>query len=228
MEKTFWGCDINPVATLIAKVKTRDYRDDALVQHFEAIQDEFTHTELSPVHRDSVNDRIRYWFDDRHIDDLLRLHHAICQRVPATSRYRSFFLCGFSNILKPTSRWLTKSIKAQLDPHKRSRDVMESFLDQFTLMRHACAQNRFPAGAPKVHIRRRNFLAPAPPPCHADLLVTSPPYVTSYDYADIHQLSALWLGYASDYRTLRKNMIGNQYGVPAPSPHRRPAPRPSC
>ena len=25
--KHFWGCDINPVATLIAKVKTRCYRD---------------------------------------------------------------------------------------------------------------------------------------------------------------------------------------------------------
>ena len=46
--------------------------------------------------------------------------------------------------------------------------------------------------------------------------MTSPPYVTSYDYADIHQLSALWLGYASDYRTLRKEHAGNQYGVPAP------------
>ena len=215
--KTFWGCDINPVATLIAKVKTRDYRDDVLVRYFEAIQDEFARTQLSPQHRERLNDRIRYWFDDRRIDDLLRLHHAICQKVPPTSPYRSFFLCGFSNILKPTSRWLTKSIKAQLDPHKRPRGVMASFVDQFTLMRHACAQNRFPAHAPRVHIRRRNFLAPAPPRCRADLIVTSPPYVTSYDYADIHQLSALWLGYAPDYRTLRKNMLGNQYGVPAPS-----------
>ncbi|MDE2955437.1 MAG: hypothetical protein OXU68_00285 [Bacteroidota bacterium] len=43
--------------------------------------------------------------------------------------------------------------------------------------------------------------------------MTSPPYVTSYNYADIHQLSALWLGFASDYRDLRKNMIGNEYQV---------------
>ena len=26
-----------------------------------------------------------------------------------------------------------------------------------------------------------------------DLIVTSPPYVTSYEYADLHQLSSLWL-----------------------------------
>ncbi|MDE0555921.1 MAG: hypothetical protein OXI24_17010, partial [Candidatus Poribacteria bacterium] len=48
------------------------------------------------------------------------------------------------------------------------------------------------------------------------LIVTSPPYVTSYNYADIHQLSILWLGYASDHRALRKNMLGNQYGVELP------------
>ena len=214
--KNFWGCDINPVATLIARVKTRDYRDDVLVHYFEAIEEGFHQTRPSPKDREGINERIRYWFDDRRIDDLLRLRRAIRQQVPATSFYRSFFLCGFSNILKPTSRWLTKSIKAQLDPDKSPRDVLEAFTDQFALMRRACEQARRPGHRPRIHIRRRNFLAPAAPSCRADLIVTSPPYVTSYDYADIHQLSALWLGYASDYRTLRKDMLGNQYGVPAP------------
>ena len=214
--KNFWGCDINPVATLIARVKTRDYRDDVLARYFKAIQEGFDQTSPSPEDRARVNDRMRYWFDDRRIDDLLRLRRAILEQVPATSLYRSFFLCGFSNILKPTSRWLTKSIKAQLDPDKSPREVLEAFADQFALMRRACEQARCTARRPRIHIRRRNFLAPAAPSCRADLIVTSPPYVTSYDYADIHQLSALWLGYASDYRTLRKDMLGNQYGVPAP------------
>ena len=44
-----------------------------------------------------------------------------------------------------------------------------------------------------------------------DLIVTSPPYVTSYEYADLHQLSSLWLGYADDYRDLRKGSIGSVY-----------------
>ena len=30
------------------------------------------------------------------------------------------------------------------------------------------------------------------------LIVTSPPYVTSYEYADLHQLTALWLEYTKD------------------------------
>ena len=127
-----------------------------------------------------------------------------------------FFLCGFSNILKSTSRWLTKSIKAQLDPNKSTRGVMDAFEDQISLMRKANAVNCFPTPTPNVRIRNQNFLEWEEPDCRADLIVTSPPYVTSYDYADIHQLSTLWLRYESDYRDLRKNMIGNQYGIKPP------------
>lgn len=41
------------------------------------------------------------------------------------------------------------------------------------------------------------------------------PYVTSYEYADLHQLSSLWLGYADDYRTLRRGSIGSVYNSDA-------------
>ena len=46
-------------------------------------------------------------------------------------------------------------------------------------------------------------------PRKLDMIVTSPPYVTSYEYADLHQLSSLWLGFASDYRDLRQGSIGS-------------------
>ena len=157
-------------------------------------------------------------FEDRNIDDLIRLDQAIRCQTRAYSPHRKFFLCGFSNILKPTSRWLTKSIKAQLDPNKSPRGVMEAFEDQFALMQKANRENCFPVPDTRVRIRKQNFLASAEPACHADLIVTSPPYVTSYDYAAIHQLSTLWLRYASDYRDLRKNMLGNQIGVESPDP----------
>ena len=59
-------------------------------------------------------------------------------------------------------------------------------------------------------INCKNFLTIDNLPC-VDLIVTSPPYVTSYEYADLHQLSSLWLGYANDYRELRKGSIGSVY-----------------
>ena len=214
--KHFWGCDINPVATLIAKVKTRDYRDEVLVRYFDAICDEFQGTDPPQEHPARTSDRIQYWFGEDNVNDLIRLDQAIRKCTPTNSPYRTFFLCGFSNILKPTSRWLTKSIKAQRDPAKSPRSVMEAFEDQFGLMQTACKQSRFPASAPAVQIRTRSFLTPGEPARHADLLVTSPPYVTSYDYASIHQLSTLWLEGAADYRPLGRRMMGNENGVKAP------------
>ena len=216
--KNFWGCDINPVAVLIAQVKTHHYQDAVLARHFDAIKGEFRRVEPTQEEHVRISDRMRYWFEERNIEDLVRLDQAIRQQTPAGSAYRKFFLCGFSNILKPTSRWLTKSIKAQLDPHKSPSRVMEAFEEQFVLMRNANQQNCFPTPSPRVRIRTQNFLASTEPDWRADLIVTSPPYVTSYDYASIHQLSTLWLRYASDYRVLRKNMLGNQYGVEPPKP----------
>jgi methylase of polypeptide subunit release factors len=49
------------------------------------------------------------------------------------------------------------------------------------------------------------------PDRNINLIITSPPYVTSYEYADLHQLSALWLGFADDYKTLRNGSIGSLY-----------------
>lgn len=222
--KDFWGCDINPIATLIAQVKTRSYDDAGLKRKFEAINHQLRAPQSNPDDRGELPERLRYWFDDNTITDLLGLRQAIDLCAPPKSRYRSFFRCAFSNILKPTSRWLTKSIKPQIDPDKSPRGVKEAFADQVALMRKANSErvraNSSIPPAPddttaKAHvdIRTRNFLAPRLPRCRPDLIVTSPPYVTSYNYADIHQLSALWLTYASDYRDLRQNMLGNEYRV---------------
>jgi DNA modification methylase len=51
-------------------------------------------------------------------------------------------------------------------------------------------------------------------PCEnetATLIVTSPPYVTSYEYADLHQLPSLWFGYLEELAKFRKKFIGSAY-----------------
>jgi DNA modification methylase len=44
-----------------------------------------------------------------------------------------------------------------------------------------------------------------------DLVVTSSPYVTSYEYADLHQLSTIWLEFSDDLKQYRKEFIGTSY-----------------
>jgi tRNA G10 N-methylase Trm11 len=44
-----------------------------------------------------------------------------------------------------------------------------------------------------------------------DLIISSPPYVTSYEYADIHQLTGYWYNYIKDMNKFRKKFIGTFY-----------------
>jgi methylase of polypeptide subunit release factors len=212
----FWGCDINPVATLIARVKSSNYQTARLKRYKSEII-KASISSASPVNPKTHPKRIRYWFDNKQIVNLQHLKQSIME-IPE-GKYRDFFLCAFSNILKPLSRWLTKSIKPQVDPVKVCPSAGYAFEKQCNRMIEAVEQAPTlrqlltGRGPNKSTIVTGNFLDFAFKKPVADLLVTSPPYVTSYEYADLHQLSTLWLGYVDDYRDLRHGAIGSLYHV---------------
>lgn len=206
----FWGCDLNPVAVLIAKVKSSDYCAKQVDHYYAKILGEFDNHNGSYVLPAYINPRIVYWFNSEQIRELSLLKKCIFDSIPHNSKYLFYFLCAFSNILKPTSKWLTKSIKPQLDPTKTPAQVRAAFISQCLSMRTAlveennilCKSKTTIKCKDALTIRKSNF---------ADLIISSPPYVTSYEYADLHQLSSLWLDYAEDYRDLRKNSIGSSH-----------------
>lgn len=207
--KQFWGWDINPVATLIAEVKSHVYDDKRLLNYYEQIQEAYKIAVPDRNNPICSNERIQYWFDPQHIDDLWRLYSSITA-VVRVEKYKRFFLCAFSNILKPCSRWLTKSIKPQVDPNKNPKDVLAAFDGQVKMM---CKANQSNVGKRygKANIKTANMLGYRINHPFVDLVVTSPPYVTSYEYADLHQLSTLWLGYTDDFKSFRQGTIGSLY-----------------
>ena len=207
--KHFWGCDINPVATLIAETKSNVYQDEQLQVFFDRIIAAYNTCNVDKTNRIYSNERIQYWFDEEHIDNLLKLRSSI-YLVVDDELYRKFFLCAFSNILKSCSRWLTKSIKPQIDPKKQPKDVLSSYIYQVNMMRKANMEN-INEKYGKADIKRVNILDVNIDKPFVDLIVTSPPYVTSYEYADLHQLSTLWLEYTDDFRLLREGTIGSLY-----------------
>lgn len=207
----FWGCDINPVATLIAKVKSRKYKRQFLKKYFDAILFEYIHSQREDLF-EQANDRLKYWYRSDQYNDLAYLRRAIFQQVPKRSAYLGFFLCAFSNVLKPTSLWLTKSIKPQIDPNKAPANVINAFYDQYRFMLSANDEIHS-NGDSQTDIITGNFLDEHIVPPLVDMIITSPPYVTSYEYADLHQLSTLWLDIAEDYRELRQGSIGSLYHV---------------
>ncbi len=207
----FWGCDINPVATLIAKVKSHKYSKTKLDIYYNLIIENYNN--LQNENMKISNERLQYWFPEKQSKELKKLLLSIQKQVPK-GFYRDFFLCAFSNILRGCSRWLTKSIKPQVDPNKEIKDVIISFKSQYRIMYNANLElienlkyNK------KIEIYNKNYLNVNIKDNIADVVITSPPYVTSYEYADLHQLSTLWLGFVEDYRDLRKGTIGSLYNT---------------
>ena len=90
------------------------------------------------------------------------------------------------------------------------RSVREAFVNQCMSMKAALVTENDAIKHSKTIIECRNALNIQKKE-FANIIISSPPYVTSYEYADLHQLSSLWLGYADDYRDLRRNSIGSSY-----------------
>ena len=215
------GVDINPVACLIARVKATPLQPQPLAQEFDCLERDLAqmnggaHASAAGLHAIiPANARIDYWFPKEQKERL----GAILGRISAVQDKdrREFFLVAFSQTLKACSIWLQKSIKPTRDPSKQPAEPLAAFLRQSRWM---LKHNR--EFWDLVPVQVRDALADFRTiecsdarklPCQdggASLIVTSPPYVTSYEYADLHQLTALWLEYFESLPEFRKRFIGS-------------------
>jgi len=206
----FWGCDINPVATLIARTKSARLDPATLLGYLEPVlrraEQPGARPDLTPV----AEGRLRRWFHPDQFDALGGLLVAIRDITPVDSMYRDAYECIFSAILKACSQWRQRSIKPALHPAKVPSPVLPTFALHMGQLARALAEEGRPLRRQQpVEIHRANALTVARPPRPVNMIISSPPYVTSYEYADLHQLSSLWLGYADDYRDLRAGSIGS-------------------
>ncbi|MEJ0054073.1 MAG: DNA methyltransferase [bacterium] len=189
------GFDINPVAKLITQTKTTAIKPRTLANHKERFLEYY---DAAPSVSRPHHARITYWFDAETVIELDRIYFAI--KKIKSPHVRRFFLCAFSHNLKNCSRWLMKSIKPTVDKDKIIPVPKQSFLRHLDSMirKNDLFYNNL-AEAKRISIPtkmyRRDSTKTFPIKSESiDLIVTSPPYVTSYEYADLHQLTLLWFG----------------------------------
>ena len=176
------GTDINPIATLITRVKTTPIAPDVLRLAYEQIVEKVNLFDMTKSNGDKVHDRIDYWF-----------------RPEEKAKIA-----------------LQSSTKPQKDPNKNIPCPFESFRQH---CKHMMKGNRqyyqelcekgfldTPCTIYKADARETPIDSES-----IDIIITSPPYVTSYEYADIHQLTGYWMDYFSDLSSFRKSFIGTSY-----------------
>jgi len=218
------GTDINEIATLIAKVKTTPINLIQLTKEYTNLYYDLTNRLngqyefylKQALEKIPQNERINFWFKTETKNKLAILLTKILENQ--NNDIRDFFLVSFAQILKTCSIWMQKSVKPTRDLKKKDYEPIKTFFEQTKKMikKHAeldkILNNEIKQN---IDIYReikcqdaRNL------PCEnekATLIVTSPPYVTSYEYADLHQLPLLWFGYLNELSEFRKKFMGSAY-----------------
>ena len=223
------GVDINPVAWLITKAKTVPIEPEKLKKEVNNVLSdistfiEFRRKKIKPLKEIDIkpvipnNERIKYWFPHDNIREELGIILGRINKIKDKD-IRNFCLCAFSQILKNCSVWLMKSVKPTRDLKKKPADPLQAFKKHIDYMLKGNEElfrlipNHIKQNLDKYLITERRDARNLP--CESNsvsLIVTSPPYVTSYEYADLHQLTALWLGYAKNVAEFREGFIGSIY-----------------
>lgn len=209
------GVDINPVAKLITKVKTTPLASDDLQQAYTALVNLFDKYNESDYEDIKKHERIDYWFTPSQKAKIAFLYDTVFH-LEVDDDTKDFFYVCISHILKNCSWWLQSGTKPQRDMEKDPEDPFNEFKRHCNKMIgwnekfYNELSKKGHLGIPcEIHLedaRHTNITSES-----IDAIITSPPYVTSYEYADIHQLTAYWMEYISDIHEFRKKFIGSSY-----------------
>ena len=220
------GTDINKIAYLITKVKATPINPEYLnekigkflstLKFMEGTQESFFGERIEPLIPQRHIDRIDYWFTEENKIELGKILRLIYSEEDET--IRNFLLVAFSHILKNCSIWLQGSSKPTRDLKKsriRPYDALRKHLKKMQ-KGNAAFYNIVPREVREnlnryLNIKIGDARKQPVPDNSVDLIVTSSPYVTSYEYADLHQLSTIWLDLADDLTEYKKKFIGTSY-----------------
>ncbi len=210
------GVDINPVAELITNAKINPIEPKKLETIFQTLIKKFDDFDPKVYSDIKLHDRINYWFLPEHKYKIAFLYEKILSFREKTAK--DFFLVSLSHILKNCSKWLQSSTKPQIDPDKNPTDPFIAFKTHTKQMLKRndefykqLSENDFLKTSCEIRLEdaRNTSLESG----SVGAIITSPPYVTSYEYADIHQLTAYWYEYITDLSGFRKNFIGTFYSL---------------
>jgi DNA modification methylase len=220
------GTDINKIAYLITKVKSTPIEPEYLNKKITQILSDLRFLDTSgktpfrnkgePFIPQKNVDRINYWFTEENKNELGQILRIIYNEDDII--VRDFFLVAFSHILKSCSIWLQGSTKPTRDLNKKPTKSYNAFRKHLMKMQRGneafsdivpdkIKQNLFES----LNINIGDAKNQPVDNESVDLIVTSSPYVTSYEYADLHELSTIWLELTDDLKDYKKGFIGTSY-----------------
>lgn len=221
MQRKGIGIDLNPLACLIARVKSRKYDIEGLERHVDSFLeeaqeniravdsqqrlDDLSKSEPTQVPKEipEFPDRDR-WYTEEVLDQLGALYYLI-ESVEEKHLYDFYRIC-FSGILKPVCRseedWtyigdnmLPDRKTNKLTPVNKNYDVYEKFKQQTKRavrgIKKYAEADPIEADIYQQDSRQLNQIIKDT----VDFAMTSPPYPNAVDYARYHRLTFYWFGW---------------------------------
>lgn len=207
------GADLNPLAALVGRVKTQR-RTPEMCARLEAVcrdvamrSEDRVRTRVPVLAK--VPKHVAHEFDGHILKELAGLHEEIV--LEANTHDREAMLVVFSSILVKMSRRLADSSHVHVDKSLRKGLATELFLrkgkELAERMRELAKAIPSDSHAPRFFVEDVRSLASrfakAPP---FDLVLTSPPYGGTYDYASHHSIRFAFLGL--DAQALERGELG--------------------
>lgn len=212
------GIDLNPLARLMAKVKTTHFNERKIIGQFQILQSKLPFYTESLV-KERNFDRISnysFWYNE---DTLLKLSY-LQQIINDNTSDKDFFNLILSEVVREVS--FTRN--GEFKRYKMSAKALETFNpDTFRIFESKALRNmeglkQYNAYITESHSMIYNFDSAIEIPNHSvpsesvDMVVTSPPYGdsrTTVAYGQFSRWANEWFGY-SEAKNLDRKLMGGE------------------
>ena len=214
-----FGIDLNPIAYIISKAKSNRYsdREIQLIKDFiSEIQTKINNGFFSNNNYNKNGIEIPdfpnrdHWFQKNVSYELASLKNKI-DRLQ-NDNVKTLLYCAFSKIIVKVSNQDSEVRYSAKNKNHPDGIVYLSFVDTVSnyLLALASKEHSIIAKS-KVHNGDTFEVLKTLPENYFDFLITSPPYINTFDYYLYHKQRMFWLGY--DHRPVRQKEIGNHHRI---------------
>lgn len=214
------GIDLNPIAYIISRAKTNKYssQDIQIIRNF--ISELLPSFDKNLFYENTVfyEEKViipdfpnrDHWFEENISYDLALLKKKIDKL--SNVNVRDLLYCAFSKIIVKVSNQDSEVRYTAKKKNHPTGIVFSSFIDTVKNYLDAISNIEYSINAKaEVYNGDTYEILIKYPDNHFDFIITSPPYINTFDYYLYHKQRMFWLGY--DHRPVRKNEIGNHHRI---------------
>lgn len=211
------GFDINPIAVLLSKVKTTFLEGEEWNQadRFAAeINTKLLNNDCSRAWYPEIP-RADHWFKDHVLSDLGIIAGELKQIE--NEKIRNVLEVAFSSIVVSVSNQESETRFAAIEKELSSDIVRTQFSRKFSDISRKIKLTNTPSNdivSCQVFLKDTRNMSQCIPSRSIDLVVTSPPYLNSYDYYLYHKFRIYWLGFdknITNVENVKEMELGARY-----------------